>query len=121
MAALHARSDGNAQVIFDWIDRTPWVQNLAVDRSTWSNTSVCLTFCDPSILALDANAQAIFSQDVAQLLAKERVALDVSSYRGAPPGLRLWAGATVERQDLADVLPWIEWAFDDEKKRLLAQ
>ncbi|MEQ1578287.1 MAG: phosphoserine transaminase [Hyphomicrobium sp.] len=121
LAALHARSDGNAQVIFDWIDRTPWVQNLAVDRSTWSNTSVCLTFCDPSILALDANAQAIFSQDVAQLLAKERVALDVSSYRGAPPGLRLWAGATVERQDLADVLPWIEWAFDDEKKRLLAQ
>ena len=111
LAGLHARANRNAQVLFDWIERTPWVQNLGVDRATWSNTSVCLTFCGAKVLALALADQRRFANGVAQRLADEGAAYDIAAYRDAPPGLRLWTGATVEATDIAAVLPWIEWAY----------
>jgi len=109
--ALLARADANAKVLFDWIERTPWVANLAVDPATRSNTSVCLRIADPAILALGEEAQARIAKTMVALLDQEGVAKDIGSYRDAPPGLRIWTGATVEAADLAALTPWLDWAF----------
>ncbi len=117
-SALHARADRNANVLFDWIARTPWLENLACDPATRSNTSVSLRFCDPAVKALPSDQQENFARRIAHLLAAERAAFDIGSYRGVPPGLRIWTGATVETSDIEALLPWIEWAFLSEKDRL---
>lgn len=111
LAALHARADANAKVLNDWVDQTPWIANLAEDPATRSNTGVCLKIIDPRVTALSEDAQAEFAKKLASLLEKEGVALDAASYRSAPPGLRIWCGATVEASDIAALIPWIEWAF----------
>jgi len=118
LTGLHARADANAKVIHDWIGRTPWIANLAVDRKTWSNTSVCLTFTDQAVAALPADAQAAFAKGIVAAIEKEGVGLDLGSYRDAPPGLRIWTGSTVDTADVAALLPWIEWAFAEAKGRL---
>ena len=101
LAALRARADANAAVIDAWVERTPWVRNLAVRPETRSNTSVCL--------ALDAGEDV--PKAMTKLLAAEGVALDVGAYRDAPPGLRIWCGATVETSDLEALVPWLDWAY----------
>ncbi|MDX2290256.1 MAG: phosphoserine transaminase [Hyphomicrobiaceae bacterium] len=108
---LIARADANAATLLSWVAATPWVENLAVDRATWSNTSICLRIIDPRVLALDAGGQAAFAKDIVSLLDAEGVALDIGSYRDAPPGLRIWTGSTVERSDVEALLPWLDWAF----------
>ena len=115
---LMARADANAAVLFDWIARTPWIENLAVDPNTWSNTSICLKVVDPEICKLDGKAQAAFAKDLAARLESEGVAYDIGAYRDAPPGLRIWTGATVAREDLEALTPWLDWAFADCKARL---
>ena len=116
--ALMQRADANARVLWDWADRTPWIANLAVDPATRSNTSVCLTFSDPAIVALSLEAQTVFAKAVAGVLDKEGVANDIAFYRDAPPGLRIWTGSTVETSDVKALLPWLEWAFATEKAKL---
>jgi phosphoserine aminotransferase len=111
LAALHARADANAKVLFDWIARTPWVANLANDPATRSNTSVCLKVVDPRVTALSEDAQAEFAKKLSSLLEKEGVALDAGSYRAAPPGLRIWCGATIDASDVEALTPWLDWAF----------
>jgi phosphoserine aminotransferase len=118
LGGLFARADANAKVLFDWIERTPWIANLAEDRATWSNTGVCVKFVDPAVTALPADAQAAFAKSVVALLEKEGVALDAGSYRDAPPGLRVWTGSTVEKSDVEALVPWIEWAFAEAKASL---
>ncbi len=116
--ALMARADANAKTLNDWVDRTPWIENLAVDAATRSNTSVCLKFSDPAIAKLPVDAQAAFAKAVAALLDKENVAKDIAYYRDAPPGLRIWTGSTIEQSDVAALLPWLAWAFETEKSKL---
>jgi phosphoserine aminotransferase len=111
LAALHARADGNAQVLHDWVARTAWVDFLVSDPAIRSNTSVCLKVVDERVTSLPEVNQAEFAKNLATLLEKERVALDAASYRSAPPGLRLWCGATVEKSDLQLLAPWLDWAF----------
>jgi phosphoserine aminotransferase len=111
LKALIARADGNMHVIADWVARTPWVDFLASEPSIRSNTSVCLKVVDPAIVAKSPEEQAAFAKGLAGALEKEGVALDVGSYRDAPPGLRIWCGATVERKDLEALTPWLDWAF----------
>ena len=106
---LIARADANAAVIDRFVDRRDWIANLAEDPATRSNTSVCLRFTDPRI-----RDGAAFAKAVAKRLEKEGVALDAGSYRDAPPGLRIWCGATVETADVAALMPWIDWAFAEE-------
>jgi phosphoserine aminotransferase len=101
LKALIARADANAAIINDWADTTPWVENLAVDRKTRSNTSVCLV-----LKGLDADAP----KAMARLLDEAGAAHDIGAYRDAPSGLRIWCGATVESADLAALIPWLEWA-----------
>lgn len=102
LESLKARADANAAVVDSWVGRTPWVKNLAKRRETQSNTSVCLT--------LDADAAV--PQRMVKLLEGEGVAFDIGSYRDAPPGLRIWCGATVETSDLEALMPWLDWAFE---------
>lgn len=112
LKALHARCDANAKVLHDWVAKTPWVANLVEDPAIRSNTGVCLKVVDPRVTSLGDEAQAEFAKKLAGLLEKEGVALDAASYRSAPPGLRIWCGATVEASDVAALCPWIEWAFE---------
>src|SRR5262249_12299026 len=109
---LHARADANAQVLFDWIERTPWIENLAVERPSWSNTGVCMKIVDPRVTRLSEEGRADFAKKLVSLLEQEDVALDIGAYRTAPPGLRIWCGGTVETSDLEALTPWLDWAFE---------
>lgn len=120
LAALHARADANAAAINAWVDRTPWIANLAVDPATRSNTSVCLRIVDPGVTALPGDAQAAFAKAIASRLELEDVAKDIGAYRDAPPGLRIWTGSTVETSDIVALTAWLDWAFAAEKSRLQA-
>jgi phosphoserine aminotransferase len=111
LAALQARADGNAQVLHQWVARTAWVDFLVSDPTIRSNTSVCLKVIDERVTSLPVETQAEFAKHLTTLLEKERVALDAASYRSAPPGLRLWCGATIEKSDLELLTPWLDWAF----------
>jgi len=110
-AQLMARANRNASVLHRWVAQTPWITNLAVDPATWSNTSVCLKIVDPEIAALSAAEQASFAKAITVILERENAAYDIASYRSAPPGLRVWTGATVEASDLEALTPWLDWAF----------
>jgi phosphoserine aminotransferase len=115
---LVGRADQNFAVLDAFVERTPWIANLARVPATRSNTSVCLTIVDPDIIALDAEAQANFAKNLVALLEKEGVAYDVGAYRDAPSGLRIWAGATVEAADLEALTLWLDWAFQSQKAAL---
>ena len=116
--ATVARSDANGKVIADWVAKTPWVGHLAKVEATRSNTSVCLVVTDPAVTALPLDAQATFAKNLAGLLEKEGVAYDIAFYRDAPPGLRIWCGATVETKDVEALTPWLDWAFAETKAAL---
>jgi len=109
LPALMARADANAQAVWDFCDARPWIANLATDPATRSNTSVCLRFTDPRITDGETFAKA-----VAKRLEKEGAAFDIGAYRDAPPGLRIWCGATVELSDITAMLGWLDWAFHTE-------
>jgi phosphoserine aminotransferase len=109
LKGLIARADANAQAVWDFCAARDWIDNLAVDPATRSNTSVCLKFTDARI-----QDGAAFAKAVAKRLEKEGVALDIGAYRDAPAGLRIWCGGTVETADVAAMLPWLEWAFNAE-------
>ena len=111
LAELRRRADQNLGVLEAWAQKTPWVGFLAEDPSIRSNTSVCLKVMDSRVTALPADAQADFAKQMASLLEKEGVALDVGGYRDAPPGLRIWCGATVDASDLEALTPWLDWSF----------
>ncbi len=111
LAELRARADRNLATLAAWVDQTSWVAFLATDAASRSNTSVCLKVVDPTVAALNADGQADFAKKLAGLLEKEGVALDIGGYRDAPPGLRIWCGATVEADDLEALTPWLDWAF----------
>jgi phosphoserine aminotransferase len=118
LTGLIKRADANARAIATWVKATPWVDFLAVKPKTRSNTSVCLTFSDPAVAALPADVQANFAKGIVAFLEKEGVGLDLGHYRDAPPGLRIWCGATVQTRDVKALLPWIELAFAAEKAKL---
>ncbi|HUO11442.1 MAG TPA: phosphoserine transaminase [Caulobacteraceae bacterium] len=111
LAELQRRADENLKVLEAWAAKTPWVGFLADDPVVRSNTSVCLKVVAPEITALPQDAQADFAKRLAALLEKEGVAFDIGGYRDAPPGLRIWCGATVDADDLHALTPWLDWAF----------
>ncbi|MBI4697299.1 MAG: phosphoserine transaminase [Gammaproteobacteria bacterium] len=113
LPALIARSQQNLDVLASWVARTPWIDFLAADPATRSNTSICLKVTAPWFTALDAKQQAATTDRIVALLDAEQAAYDVGAYRAAPPGLRLWGGATVESADLEALLPWLEWAYSE--------
>ncbi len=111
LEAMQSRADRNLDVLARWVGRTPWVAFLAADPAVRSNTSVCFKVIDSKMTVLPEKVQADFAKKLASLLEKEGAALDVGSYRDAPPGLRIWCGATVDHTDLEALTPWLDWAF----------
>ena len=105
------RSQNNLQVVKDWLKNKNWIEFLAKDQNTISSTSICLKIVDPTFIKLSDEDQKTKLKKMNQLLENENVAYDINSYRTAPPGFRIWGGATVESDDIANLLPWIEWAY----------
>jgi phosphoserine aminotransferase len=118
LPALRARADANARVIAEWVERTKWIDFLARDPASRSNTSVCLKVVDPVVGRLAPEAQAAFVKGIAAALEKEGVAYDIDAYRDAPPGLRIWCGSTVERADVEALTQWLDWAYAQAKEAL---
>jgi Phosphoserine aminotransferase len=112
---LIARSEANLAAVAAWVARTAWVDFLAEDPATRSCTSICLKVVDPWFTALPAEDRAAKFKKIVALLDAEDAAYDVGAYREAPPGLRLWGGATVETADLEAAFPWLEWAYEEMK------
>jgi len=112
-AALHARADANAAKVVEWIDASQWAKHLCADPAIRSNTSLCFTFKDPAVTGLPLGEQTALQGRMVALLADERVAYDIGAYRTAPPGLRLWCGATTPLDDLEKLLPWLDWAYGE--------
>ena len=112
---LVARTRANGAVIADWVKATPWVDYLAAAPETRSPTSVCLGFTETWFAELPADERAAVPRRIATLLAGENVAFDVAGHREAPPGLRIWAGATIDREDLEALMPWLDWAYGEVK------
>jgi phosphoserine aminotransferase len=110
LPALIQRADANAAALGAWVEATDWIDHLARDPAIRSNTSVCLKFADGAVEG-DEEAQAALVKKMASLLEAEGAAYDIASYRDAPPGLRIWCGATVDTADLEALFPWLDWAF----------
>ncbi|MBV9736013.1 MAG: phosphoserine transaminase [Acidisphaera sp.] len=113
LAALVARCEANLATVAAWVARTPWVAFLAEEAATRSCTSICLKIAAPWFTALPAPAQAAAAKSLVGLLEKQGAAYDVGAYRDAPPGLRIWGGATVETADVTALLPWLDWAHGE--------
>ena len=118
LEGLIGRTEANFQVIDSWVEKTPWVDFLATDEGTRSPTSICLKIVDPAIEALSKERQGAFIKDMTGRLAEEAIAYDIAGYRDAPPGLRIWGGATVEATDLEALTPWLDWAFADARGQI---
>jgi phosphoserine aminotransferase len=118
LKALMARADANAKAVATWVARTPWVDFLARDPALRSNTSVCLKVIDPAVAALSADAQSAFAKALAGAVEKEGAGYDIAHYRDAPPGLRIWCGASVEASDVEILTQWLDWAFAKTKDAL---
>jgi phosphoserine aminotransferase len=113
--ACVARSEQSLRHVAEWVERTPWVDFLPQRPETRSCTSVCLTMTAPEL----GEAAAELPSRLSKLLDAEGVAYDINAYRSAPPGLRIWCGATVEPDDVAALLPWIDWAYGTVKNEML--
>ena len=113
LEALVRRTDANFDAIAGWVDQTEWVDFLASEPAIRSTTSICLQVVDPVISSLARESQSALIKDLTARLAEEGVAYDIAGYRDAPPGLRIWGGATVETSDIEALLPWLDWSFDE--------
>ena len=113
LAGLIGRVTRNAAAIEAWVARTPWIDYLAIRPETRSPTSVCLVIADPWFRGLDAKRQAEVAKRLVALVEGEGAGFDLGAYRDAPPGLRIWAGATVETSDLEALFPWLDWAYGE--------
>ena len=116
--ALIARANANTKAIADWVKTTPWIDFLAADPVLRSNTSVCLQVVDPAVTSLPSDEQAKFAKALSGAVEKEGAGYDLGSYRDAPPGLRIWCGATVETGDVEALTEWLDWAFARTKAAL---
>ena len=104
------RAQNNFEVIYDWVKENSWIDFICEDEDNLSNTSVCLKFCE-ELAKKNEDEQRNFAKSIGKILEEETVAFDIVNHRSAPPGLRIWSGATVEKEDIITLLPWIEWAY----------
>ena len=111
LKGLIERADANAAALDAWVQKTPWIEHLAADPASRSNTSVCLKFAGDAVAGMDDEAQLALVKKMASLLEAEDAAYDVAGYRDAPPGLRIWCGATVDTADVEALGPWLDWAW----------
>ena len=119
LPALIARSEQSLAYVKEWVAQSPWAAFLAHDEATISNTSICLQICDQDVKSLGQTEQSDFAKQMVALLASHDVAYDIGAYRTAPAGLRIWGGPTVEPDDVAALLPWLDWAFASVKQDVM--
>jgi len=112
LKGLIKRSEDNLAVLRNWVEKTDWVDFLAADPVTISNTSVCLKITASWFTELEGEDKAKAAKKLASLLDEQNVAYDIGAYRDAPAGLRIWAGSTIEAADLRDLTPWLDWAYE---------
>ncbi len=112
---LIGRVDRNAAALQGWVDRTPWIENICADPKARSTTSMGFVIVDPWFKGLDDAAQRATVKKMTGLLDKEGVAFDLGAHRDAPPGLRIWCGATIETSDVEALCPWLDWAYAEAK------
>jgi phosphoserine aminotransferase len=115
---LIQRSKANLKAVEDWVAKTDWIEFLAADPKTRSNTSVCLSVIHPKVAALDADAKSKFLKSIASDLSKKDIAHDINSYKDAPAGYRFWCGPTIEEADLKAALIELEKVFNEKVKSL---
>ncbi len=115
LPALKARSEASLDIVKAWVETTPFFGFLAEDPETISNTSITLSITDSWFVGLGDTEKSTTASQLMNLIESEGVALDVASYRDAPPGIRIWAGPTVESSDVAALLPWLDWAYAEIK------
>lgn len=120
LSGLISRSEANLAAIAKWVEQSNWADFLAEKPETRSCTSICLKIVDAAFASLSAEDQAKFAKKLAKLLEKQQVAYDIAPYRAAPPGLRIWGGATVETADIEALLPWLDWAYATVKAEFAA-
>jgi phosphoserine aminotransferase len=111
LSKLIERSNQNLEVLEDWVAKSDWIDFLVEDKSIRSNTSICLIITDQWYKSLSKEEQSAKAKELVSLMAKEEVAYDIGSYRDAPPGLRIWGGATVESADMEALTHWLDWGF----------
>jgi phosphoserine aminotransferase len=111
LPALIEHAEDNLGLVADWVSHSDWADFLAVEPATRSCTSICLKIVDPWFESLGEAAQPAVTKTMVERLEAEGVGYDLGAYRDAPPGLRLWGGATVAKEDLAALLPWLDWAY----------
>ncbi|ATQ68320.1 MULTISPECIES: phosphoserine transaminase [Methylosinus] len=116
--ALFARANANAAAVSAWVETTPAFTHLAQDAATRSNTGVCLVFGEPAVAALSRDAQWALAKEIVALIEKEGAGFDFGAYRDAPPGLRIWCGATVETSDVTALTRWIDWAYAEARSQM---
>ena len=109
---MHDRADANFELLQNWMDKTPWIENLCAIPEQRSNTGVCMKIVDPRFEALDASGRSAFASAIVKLLGEECGAYDFGSYRTAPPGFRVWASGLINKSDIEALLPWLEWGFE---------
>ncbi|OUL19339.1 phosphoserine transaminase [Nostoc sp. 106C] len=120
LPGLISRSEANLSAIAKWVEQSNWADFLAEKPEIRSCTSICLKIIDSWFTSQSPEAQAKCATQLAKLLEKEKVAYDIAAYRAAPPGLRIWGGATVETADIEALLPWLDWAYNTVKAELIA-
>jgi phosphoserine aminotransferase len=108
---LARRTQDNFRALSQWVERTPWIDFLTPDPAWRSPTSVCMKLADPALTSMSLDQQAAFCKRLTSILEKEGVAYDIGSYRDAPPGLRVWCGATIESDDIQALVAWLDWAY----------
>ncbi len=109
---MHDRADANFALLQNWMDKTPWIENLCAVPEQRSNTGVCMKIVDPRFQALSPEDQSAFASGIVKMISDQGVAYDFGSYRTAPPGFRVWASGLINKQDIADLIPWLEWGFE---------
>ena len=111
LSGLISRSKNNLNIIKNWVSVSNWADFLCEDVNNLSSTSICLKLTDPKIIDLPIEIKNNIEKNIIKLLEQHKVAFDIGSYRSAPPGLRIWGGPTVESDDVANLLPWLDWAY----------
>lgn len=113
------RSRANLHAVEEWVAGFDWIDFLTTDKTIRSSTALCLRIIDPEILALPEDTQTKFVKDILKTLDEENAAKDMNAYKTAPLGFRIWGGGTVDTQDIKDLLPWLEWAYEMHREKLL--
>ncbi|MEM7617271.1 MAG: phosphoserine transaminase, partial [Pseudomonadota bacterium] len=120
LPAIIQRSNDNLTAVKNWVDQSNWVDFLASDAETISNTSICLKITDPWFLNLSDDQQTKKVKEITNFLSEENVAYDIDAYRTAPAGLRIWGGGTVETSDIKQLLTWLDYSYEKIKNHAKA-